>query len=218
MNPLLPYITALMLGSVHALEPDHMAAVTAFAVRRPAPLAAAGFGLRWAVGHGAMVIGAGLLLLLLGLTIPAGATWWLDRLVGLVLIGLGAWTAWHARHLHAHVHHHAGGVDHAHLHSHAFSSKHDHGHAATTIGALHGLAGAAPAIALMQVARFESIVQGTAYLVMFAVGTALSMALYALVTGYVMGRAAIVSQRWARWLGQLTGVSTIAIGFVWLLR
>lgn len=218
MNPLLPYVTALMLGSVHALEADHMAAVTAFAVRRPAPLAAAGFGLRWAVGHGAMVIGAGLLLMMIGLTVPAAATWWLDRVVGFVLIGLGGWTAWHARHLHAHVHHHAGGVEHAHLHSHAFTRDHDHAHAATMIGALHGLAGAAPVIAVMQVARLESIAQATAYLVLFAVGTALSMAGYALITGYLMGKAAFASQRWARWLGQLTGVTTIAIGCFWLLR
>jgi ABC-type nickel/cobalt efflux system permease component RcnA len=218
MNPVLPYFTALILGLLHALEPDHMAAVTAFAVRRPAPLAAARFGLRWAFGHGTMVIGAGLLVLLLGLSIPESASWWFDRAAGIVLIILGIWTALHARHLHAHVHRHAVGVEHAHLHSHAFTREHDHEHAATLIGAVHGLAGAAPAIALLQVSRFDSVVHGTAYLLVFAIGTALSMALYALVTGYVVGRAAIASQRWARRLGLFTGVGTIAIGIFWLFR
>jgi sulfite exporter TauE/SafE len=218
MDILLPYTTALLLGSVHALEADHMAAVTAFAVRRPAPLAAAGFGVRWAVGHGASVTAVGALLLLVGVTIPVYATEWMDRSVGLVLIALGLWTAWHASRLHAHVHHHDDGVEHAHLHSHAFRAQHDHAHAATLIGALHGLAGAAPAIALLQVARSDSFLQGMSYLATFAVGTAAGMALYALITGWLVGRAAIRSERLVRVLGKLTGASTVAIGVIWLLR
>ena len=218
MNLVLPYATALFLGSVHALEADHMAAVTAFAVRKPAPLAAAGFGIRWAVGHGASVILVGAILLLIGLTIPAGANEWLDRSVGLVLIALGLWTAWHASRLHAHVHHHDGGLEHAHLHSHAFRTEHDHQHAATMIGALHGLAGAAPAVALLQVTRSGSFLQGMAYLGIFAVGTAFGMAAYALLTGWLMGRAAIRSERLARVLGKLTGLGTVTIGLIWLLH
>jgi cytochrome c biogenesis protein CcdA len=217
MNPLLPYTMALLLGSMHALEADHMAAVTAFAVRTPAPSAALRFGVRWALGHGAAVIVVGLLLMWIGLVLPDAASPWLDRVIGLVLIGLGAWTAWHAAHLHAHPHQHAGAI-HTHMHSHAFRSDHKHEHTATMIGALHGLAGAAPALALLQIARQESLVAGMAYLVLFATGTALGMALYAVATGYFMGRLALASQRWARWLGRLTGLGTIAIGVFWLLH
>ena len=218
MNLLLPYATALLLGSLHALEPDHMAAVTAFAVRRPAPLAAARFGLRWALGHGAAVMTVGVALLLLDFTLGESVSSWLDRLAGLVLIGLGLWTAWHAVNLHAHVHRHGGGVTHAHMHSHAFRAGHDHYHTATMVGALHGLAGAAPAVALVQVSHFDSILHGTTYLLIFAIGTALSMGVYALITGHLMGRAALASQRWARWLGVLTGMCTTALGLVWLFR
>ncbi len=218
MHLFLPYATALFLGSLHALEADHMAAVTAFAVRKPAPLAAAGFGIRWAVGHGLSVIIIGAILLFVGLTLPAGAMSWLDRSVGLVLIALGLWTAWHASRLHAHVHQHTGGVQHAHLHSHAFRAQHDHAHAATMIGALHGLAGAAPAVALLQVARSGSFVQGMAYLGIFALGTAIGMAAYALLTGWVICRAATRSERLARILGKLTGVGTVTIGVIWLFR
>jgi high-affinity nickel permease len=223
MNVLLPYATALLLGSVHALEADHMATVTAFAVRRPAPLAAASFGIRWALGHGASVILAGLAIMLVGATVPAAAGSWLDRGVGLVLIGLGAWTSWHAAHLHSHKK--SGAPGHAHLHSHgAAQDRHDHvgenqrQRAATMIGALHGLAGAAPAVALLQIARQESLMEGMAYLAAFAVGTAIGMAAYALITGFFMGRAAIASERLARGIGRLAGVSTAIIGFIWLLR
>jgi len=224
MSMFLPYATALLLGSVHALEADHMAAVTAFAVRRPAPLAAARFGIRWAIGHGASVMLAGLVLLLLGFTIPDIANAWLDRLAGAVLIGLGLWTAWHASHLHAHVQQSQGSLQ-AQLHSHGQGGRqhtHTHGrdprHAATMIGALHGLAGAAPAVALLQIARQESLFEGMTYLATFAAGTALGMVAYALITGYFMGRAAVASQRWARALGKFAGLGTIIIGFVWLLR
>ena len=86
------------------------------------------------------------------------------------------------------------------------------------IGTLHGLAGAAPALALLQIARSDSVLQGMAYLGTFALGTALGMGLYALATGWLMGRAAIRSERWARRLGKLTGASTILIGIIWLLR
>jgi ABC-type nickel/cobalt efflux system permease component RcnA len=218
MSPLLPYATALLLGSLHALEADHMAAVTAFALRRPAPLAAARFGWRWALGHGAAVAVAGLLLLSIGFAIPDSATGWLERAVGVALIGLGGWTAWHASHLHAHVHRHDDNIEHVHLHSHAFRAHHDHEHAATMIGVLHGAAGAAPVVALMQMMGFDSTLGGLGYLLAFATGTAAGMALYALLVGYLVGRTALAAQRWTGWLGRLTGASTIAIGILWLLR
>jgi hypothetical protein len=85
------------------------------------------------------------------------------------------------------------------------------------IGALHGLAGAAPAIALLQVARSTSFLR-MSYLATFAVGTALGMALYALLTGWLVGRAAVRSERLARALGKFTGAGTIVIGIIWLLR
>ena len=78
--------------------------------------------------------------------------------------------------------------------------------------------GAAPAVALLQVARSGSFLQGMSYLATFAVGTAAGMALYALLTGWLVGRAAIRSERLVRVLGKLTGASTVAIGVIWLLR
>jgi ABC-type nickel/cobalt efflux system permease component RcnA len=217
MNFILPYTSALLLGSVHALEADHMAAVTAFAVRKPAPLAAARFGIRWAMGHGAAVVLAGLLLLTAGYTLPAPLTVWLDRVVGFVLIILGLWTARHASRLHTHVHLYDG-VAHAHLHSHAHTTNHEHANAATMVGALHGLAGAAPALAVLEITRLESMVEGLAYLSTFAAGTALGMAVYALVTGYFVNRAAVAFGWFARTIGRLAGVGTIVIGVIWLLR
>lgn len=224
MSFLLPYWWALLLGSAHALEADHMAAVTSFAVRRPTTREAIRFGIQWAVGHGAVVIAAGAALLLIGLVIPEPATFWLEKTVGVVLIGLGASTFIHARRLHVHT----GDGEHAHLHSHPLPGGREHSHdaprhgrwthAPTAIGALHGLAGAAPAIALLQVATMQSFAGGMLYLTTFAVGTAVGMAAYAAITGFVAGRAALASERAARAIGKFSGIATIAIGTFWILR
>ena len=171
-----------------------MAAVTAFAVRKPAPKAAASFGLRWAAGHGLVLLLAGVLLLTIGLAIPTSAMPWLDRLAGFALILLGISTAL----LTARVHEHA--------------------HAPTAVGALHGLAGAAPSIGLLQVARLDSVAHGVGYLVSFALGTAIGMAIYAIVSGYFLKRASERSLRIARVLSRATGLSTVLVGVIWLLR
>jgi ABC-type nickel/cobalt efflux system permease component RcnA len=217
MDLQLPLVTALVLGSLHAFEADHLAAVTSFAVQKPSPQQSVGFGFRWAVGHGTSILIAGLFLIFLGLKIPESATAVMERLVGLVLIGLGIWTMVATRAMHAHEHMH-GGAHHVHLHSHLLDGGHDHRHAPTIVGLMHGLAGAAPAVALVPLALFDSAFGGISYLLLFAIGTAVSMSVYALFAGYVAGRATRLAEKFGRAVGQLTGVSTIIIGIVWLIR
>lgn len=212
------YATALVLGSVHALEADHMAAVTSFAVRRPGMRESVRFGMRWAVGHGGAIVLIGSGLLLLGIHLPQDASHWLERLVGVVMIGLGIWTFRGARALHAHTHVHDDVVEHAHLHSHAVHDDHDHGHAVTAVGLLHGLAGSGSAIALIPLVGFDSPASGILYLLLFSVGTIGGMVLYGLLAGAVLGRAADGSVRLARLLARVTGVFTIVVGTVWLFR
>jgi ABC-type nickel/cobalt efflux system permease component RcnA len=73
---------------------------------------------RWSVGHGGAIVLVGAGLILMGLHLPDAATHWLERLVGAVMIGLGIWTFRGARALHAHPHVHADGAMHEHVHSH----------------------------------------------------------------------------------------------------
>lgn len=217
MNFELPFLTAVLLGSLHAFEADHLAAVTSFAVQKPTARQSVGFGFRWAVGHGTSILVAGLFLIFLGLKVPEGATHVMERSVGLVLIALGVWTMVATRAMHAHEHAH-GGARHLHLHSHLRARHHDHRHAPTVVGLMHGLAGAAPAVALVPLAMFDSAFGGVSYLVLFAAGTAVSMSVYALFAGYVAGRATRIATSFGRAVGQLTGLSTVIIGIVWLIR
>jgi len=195
-----------------------MLAVTAFAVRRRRRLDGIAYGLRWSAGHGMAVVAAGALLLIIGLKAPDTLTHLLERAVGAVLIGLGLWTLLGARSLHAHQHAHDDGTRHMHLHSHAFNGGHQHGHGATVVGLLHGLAGTAPAVALVPIVGAHSVSGGIAYLLFFAVGTAAGMALYAFIAGIVVDRAAVRSERLARLLARTAGVATILVGCVWLMR
>jgi nickel/cobalt transporter (NicO) family protein len=214
----LTYSTALLLGSLHALEADHMAAVTAFVVRRPGVRDAVRFAIRWSAGHGGAIILIGAGLLLLGVRLPEATEHLLERFVGVVMIGLGFWAFRGARALHSHPHVHADGTQHDHVHSHAFGHAHKRGHAATAVGLVHGLAGSGAAVALIPVIGFESPAAGVAYLVVFAVGTVVAMGLYGLLAGAIFGRTAGSSLCVAHLLARSTGVFTVAVGVVWLVR
>ena len=214
----LPFLTALVLGSLHAFEADHLAAVTSFAVQKPTPRQSMGFGFRWALGHGTSILIAGLFLIFLGLKIPESVSHIMERSVGVVLILLGAWTVFATRAMHAHEHSHGASEKHVHFHSHLSTKSHQHKHGPTIVGLMHGLAGAAPAVALVPLAMIDSAFSGISYLLLFAAGTAVAMSVYALAAGYIAGRATRIAESVGRAVGQLTGLGTIAIGIVWLIR
>jgi nickel/cobalt transporter (NicO) family protein len=212
---MLPYTTALLLGSLHALEADHMAAVTSFAVRRPGLREAARFGVRWAAGHGGAIVLLGGGLLLLGAHVPEATEHLLERFVGVVMIGLGIWTFRGAGRMHGH----SGDAAHTHGHDHA-APVHAHGghrHAVTAVGVVHGLAGSGAAVALIPVVALDNPLAGLGYLVVFAVGTILAMALYGVVAGFLVGRASTASLHLAQVIARVTGVATIIIGLLWLV-
>lgn len=202
----LPLMTALVAGFAHALEPDHMAAVTTFVSRRPDPAEALRFGVRWGAGHSAAILGVGGVLVLLGLHLPEGLARGLEFGVGAMLVGLGAWLLWGLLHARSHVH------DDAEHH------EHRHSHGATWVGVMHGMAGTAPLVALLPVVLSPSPLLALAYLALFGVGTVLSMGLYALLTGLVFRHAGRRFPSLASGLRLATALGSAAIGVVWMLR
>ena len=128
-------LVGLVAGGVHVLAgPDHLAAVAPLAVNsrgeeHEAPEGARGAGLaglNWGLGHSVGVAGVGLLALLLRDRLPLEAlSYWSERAVGFVLIGMGVWVflqlAGRARRV--------------------SSDPTRHPHAALSIGVLHGFAG-----------------------------------------------------------------------------
>lgn len=220
--------TAAMLGFLHALEVDHMVAVTTFVSRRPSLGSAGRFGLRWGLGHSVAVLLAGGALLATGVRWPQRYDALGEGLVGLMLIGLGLWAIAAARKLHLHPVEEHGGHAHLHLHGaphphghphhdgHAAAHPHDHG-GITLVGLLHGLAGTTGVVALVPVTMMDHMGLGLGYLTAFGVGVTVAMTLFALAAAAVMRRATRASLAWGRRAVGLVGTAGIAVGLWWLV-
>jgi cytochrome c biogenesis protein CcdA len=98
------------------------------------------------------------------------------------------------------------------------SPAHEHAHAATAFGLLHGLAGTGPAVALVPLVTLRTPHQGALYLFLFALGTALGMASYALLAGIVAGRLADASANIGRVVTMSAGAFAVIVGVIWILR
>jgi sulfite exporter TauE/SafE len=199
--------TALALGFAHALEPDHMAAVTTFVSRRPRPLQALGFGLRWGVGHSAALLVVGCVLIAFNIQLPEVLARGLEFGVGVMLLGLGLWLLWGV--LHERAHRLAHGAEPAHAHHH---------HGSTWVGMAHGLSGTAPLVAALSAGMAGSPARAAVYLLLFGVGTTLAMGLYALVAGLVFHQAGHRAPALAGGLRALTAVGSAAIGVLWMVN
>jgi ABC-type nickel/cobalt efflux system permease component RcnA len=225
--------TAFLLGLVHAIEVDHMIAVTAFVSTRPALRAAAGFGARWGLGHSLAVLAAGGLLLATGLRWPEGYDAIGEGLVGVMLVAVGLWAMRRARKLHLHppeehgdhLHLHAHkGAEQGHGHEHHHSPHHAHHHPApasrgiTVVGMLHGLAGTSAVVALVPVTLVDRTAVGLGYLLAFGAGTMLAMTGYAVLAAVAMREATEASVRLGQKLGALVGVGSVVVGGWWVVQ
>src|ERR1700712_3645345 len=215
-----------LLGMQHALEADHIAAVSSIAARRSNVRDIVKHGLTWGLGHTlTLFIFAGAAILL-GHAIPDTLARPIETAVGLMLIGLGThvlWRLWRDR-VHFHAHRHGdGGTKHIHVHSHAGesvphqASAHQHGHGfrwrSLLVGLMHGMAGSSALLGLA-VSQGSNPVYGMAYGALFGVGSMLGMG--ALSTAIAVPLA--VSARWLTWANRglqgVVGTITIGIGLM----
>ncbi|MEK6650701.1 MAG: RsmD family RNA methyltransferase, partial [Bacteroidota bacterium] len=147
MDLLIALASGFTLGCLHAFDADHIAAVSALASRTRRAVAAMRLGITWGLGHSFVLLVVGGTIVMFRLSVPTAAQEWAEILVGVLLIGLGAWTLvlvrrdWH-QHVHRHAH---DGSEHLHIHAHEGGDHHEHEHrhrhSMLVIGAAHGLAG-----------------------------------------------------------------------------
>src|SRR6058998_1219661 len=110
-----------LLGMQHALEADHIAAVSSIAARRTHIGDIVKHGLTWGLGHTLTLFAVAGAAILVGHALSDRFAQPLEIAVGIMLIGLGAhllWRLWRDR-VHFHSHGHDGGTVHFHAHSHA---------------------------------------------------------------------------------------------------
>ena len=218
---------AFGLGLVHAFDADHVMALSVFATGEKSGRRGLRAGLRWSLGHGAMLLAVGLVLFALGRTLPAEVSVLAERAVGALMVALGlyVWADLARQRAHVHFHEHDGLPPHAHWHSHAGDAAHprpeahQHEHAASMVGALHGLAGAAPILALLPAASRApgpDLGSLTISLVIFGLGVAIAMAVVSGALGHLAGRLSRGSQSsLLAWLRAASASGSIAIG-LWL--
>jgi ABC-type nickel/cobalt efflux system permease component RcnA len=217
-------LAGLIAGSMHVFYgPDHLAAVAPLSVRQQRRAWVT--GVRWGLGHSAGVCVVGALALLLRDLLPLDLiSSWSERLVGVLLIGIGLWGLRKAfnKQLHSHAHTHDG-EEHVHFHIHPpgdphhAPEAHHHHHAAFGIGALHGLAGSSHFIAVLPAVGLASTASAITYLAAYGVGTVIAMAAFSSAIGLVAERWAI--RRVKAYRGLLCGCSMAAclIGVYWLV-
>jgi hypothetical protein len=220
MSVLAAATAGLAAGLLHVLTgPDHLTAVAPLTAARAAP----GWrvGAAWGVGHSFGVAAL--------TAIAIAARGWLrpewvsaasERLVGVVLVGLGCWgicrvvARWTATREHRH-----GETSHSHAHWRVADREGPsggvrHSHAPLWIGALHGLAGGTHMLGALAALALPAT-PALAFLGGFAAGTIGGMTAFTA----TLGRMTPVLP--GRFAGQalLGGVSaaSVAVGAVWLL-
>src|SRR5262245_63113774 len=91
--PLLEFVTSSAFGSLlgmrHALEPDHLAAVTTLVTGERSSYKAALLGACWGLGHTCALVVVGTVLVFLRAEMPAGIADLFEFFVALMLIVLG---------------------------------------------------------------------------------------------------------------------------------
>ncbi len=220
-------LMGLGLGLLHALDADHIMAVSALSNRKPSLKRTLKFSANWAIGHGSVLILLGLLFFGLGIALPESIQKLAESSVGVLLIGLGLACFWQFHKekvvLNKHTHeHNDGSIEHTHLHVHDHDKKLENSqqvkeaHTPVMVGVLHGLAGSAPALALIPAMMQTSLLEAMGYLVLFSAGVLFSMVTFGLSFGLVQKKLQQKSVKVFNWSRKVIASAAVGIGFYWL--
>src|SRR5467141_176905 len=225
MTPSIVAVLAIggLLGLRHAFEPDHLAAVSTLTTRPGGKRlwSAARLGLIWGVGHTVTVGAVALLVLVLGVQLPARLWPAAELVVAGLLVPLGSMVIWRyvRGRWHMHAHAHTAAAPHFHLHSHAGDPSHGHSHAVVDarrslgFGIAHGLAGSG-AIAALLVAAVPDTMSRLVYFAAFSAGTIVGMLGVSLTLSLLVRFAAERGARWASMLHVGAAVASVVAGVV----
>ena len=197
---------AVLLGLRHAADPDHVAAVATLiaAHDRSTPGQAGRLGASWGLGHATSLLAFGLPIVLLGASMPQPVKQAAESVIGLMIVALAVWLLVRWR---------RGLLD---VHATADGDRH-HGALTRTplqayvIGFVHGVGGSAGVAALLLAAIANDALAVLA-LALFALCTAISMALVS--TGFGATLGTTYARRSFVRAAPLLGVGSLAFG-IW---
>src|SRR5947208_6023350 len=223
--PILELVTSSSLGSLlgmrHALEPDHLAAVSTLVAAQGderSGYKAALLGVCWGLGHTVSLLAVGAALVVLRAEMPAFASDLFELFVALMLVGLGLRAMYLAArqgpagpsrvHHHGHrVHVHPGAPAHIHIGAWTLARR------PLLIGAVHGLAGSGALTALV-LATLPTTASRITYMLLFGIGSTFGMAALSGILGWPLARLGGQARTW-RTVSLVVGCLSTALGIVW---
>jgi nitrile hydratase accessory protein len=196
-----------LLGLRHALEPDHLAAVSTLLTGERNTRKAAWLGVYWGIGHMLTLLVAGTLLVVLRTDMPAIAADLLGWAVVLLLVAFGfraiALSTGPA----------PVGATHSHVHGARSAPGWTLARRPMMVGMVHGLAGSGALTALIT-ATIPSTASRLIYLLLFGVGSTCGMAALSGLMGWPIARVGTHGAV-ARGVSVAVGSISIMLGLYW---
>jgi hypothetical protein len=193
-----PLLLGFALGLRHALDADHLVAMSTIVSRERSLPRAALLGARWGVGHCLSLFTVGVAVVLLGIPFPESLGNLLELGVGGMLVALGI-----ASLLRRDGRVRSGGVE---AGPPARASRRPF-----LIGVVHGLAGSG-ALAILVLATIRSPIQALLYIGIFGLGSVGGMVGMSAVMSLPLVVTARRAGRAPAWLGQAAGLASVAFG------
>ena len=214
-----------LLGVRHAVEADHLAAVSTIVSERKTLLSSSLVGGLWGLGHTLSLFVAGVAVILLQVRIDGRMALLFEFGVALMLVALGANALRklaRGGHIHFHQHRHGGRL-HAHPHVHDAAPETDpHTHHGLRLGArplligmVHGLAGSA-GLMLLVLATISSPALGLLYIGVFGFGSIGGMMLMSVLVGLPLYLTARRFTRANFLVRALAGLFSLSMG-LWMV-
>lgn len=220
-------LLGLVMGMQHALEADHVAAVSSLVARYRSVGRIVRHGAAWGIGHTVTLMAVAGAAALGGFAIGESTATWLEGVVGAMLVLLGGHVIYRLirDRVHFHRHRHDGGVVHLHAHSHAgqparahgFHHEHEHPRGLPLrmllVGMMHGLAGSA-ALVVLTAATIRDPATGLLYVLLFGLGSMAGMAALSALIAIPLAWTARALTTANHVLQGAVGVATVILGIV----
>ena len=198
-----------VLGIKHAIEPDHVIAVSTIASQSKKLLRSSLAGVFWGIGHTTTLLIVGVILIFMKGEIPEKWAMSLEFLVGIMLVYLGITTILSLKSIHLHQHEHDG-EEHKHNHQHKSVSYLK----SMLIGFVHGLAGSG-AMVLLTMSTVNSAWEGAIYILIFGAGTVIGMLFFTTIIG-IPFVFSVKNLNLNKTLTQVTGVISTVFGIYYM--
>jgi high-affinity nickel-transport protein len=193
-------VLGILVGLRHAFEPDHLTAVSTLVSETHDVRHGALLGVLWGLGHTISLVVVGMILAVVGATLPPGAGVAFELGVAAMLVVLGVRAMVVAlRGLHGHAHRRAAGSRRR--------------WRPFVVGLIHGLAGSGALTALV-FAQLPGTGARIVYIALFGTGSIAGMAIASGVAGATL-QLVVRSDRVRRDIGFATGILSITVGLLW---